>query len=250
LSQHVKTFARVALLLLVTWPAALPGSPADRKIEEVARGSFNFRTVLARRVSVESRNGIVTLSGLVEDQGDKRLAADTIANVPGIVGVNNDIIVQWSVPEFSDPWIALKVRRGLVVKANVSSATTTVSVKDGIVTLTGTTISAAQRELTTACAQEVAQVKSVRNELVVTASTAPSATMDEIIDDGSITSQVKHALLTNQSTSTMKTKVETTDGVVAVSGEVATDAEKAFITKLAESVRGVKSVTNKIIVKA
>jgi osmotically-inducible protein OsmY len=60
---------------------------------------------------------------------------------------------------------------------------------------------------------------------------------------------VKYALLTHRSTSALKTKVTTTDGVVAVKGEAGSEAEKSLVTKLAESIRGVKSVTNDMTVK-
>jgi osmotically-inducible protein OsmY len=72
----------------------------------------------------------------------------------------------------------------------------------------------------------------------------------EKIDDTSITTQVKYALFSHKSTSALKTKIITTDGVVAVSGEAGSDAEKTLVSKLAESIRGVKSVTNNMTVKA
>ena len=70
------------------------------------------------------------------------------------------------------------------------------------------------------------------------------------MDDASITSQVKYALLTHKSTSAIKTKVTTTDGVVRVTGDSNSDAEKSLVTKLAQDVRGVKSVTNDMRVKS
>jgi len=69
------------------------------------------------------------------------------------------------------------------------------------------------------------------------------------IDDASITSQVKFALLNHRSTSALKTKITTNEGVISISGEAATDAEKSLVTKLAQDVRGVKSVGNTMTVK-
>jgi osmotically-inducible protein OsmY len=43
--------------------------------------------------------------------------------------------------------------------------------------------------------------------------------------------------------------VTTTDGVVEISGEADSDAEKSLVTKLAQDVRGVKSVTKNMTVK-
>src|SRR5258705_4515021 len=123
----MNTVIRVLFLLLAASPVALPGSASDRTIEETGRASYNYQTVLNRRVSIVSRNGVVTLSGVVEDQEDELLAADTIENLPGIKRINNEIVVQSSAARHSDAWIALKVRRRLLVTANVSLATITVN---------------------------------------------------------------------------------------------------------------------------
>jgi osmotically-inducible protein OsmY len=61
---------------------------------------------------------------------------------------------------------------------------------------------------------------------------------------------VKFALLSHKSTSALKTKVTTKDGVVRVTGDANSDAEKSLVTKLASDVRGTKSVTNDMTVKS
>lgn len=239
-----------ALLVLVTAPVALfASSETDRKIEDAAKASYNYRTVLADHVKVKATDGIVTLSGTVEDKDDKALAVDTVENLPGVVGVKNDIKIESSYPEHSDAWIAFKVRSRLLVKANVSAADTVVAVKDGVVTLTGSADNAAQKELTAAYAKDIDWVKSVKNEIIVKDAPAPGATIGEKIDDASITSQMKYALLSHKGTSAVKTKVTTVDGVVTITGEAKSDAEKALVTKLAQDVRGVKSVDNNMTVK-
>jgi hyperosmotically inducible protein len=240
-----------ALLVLVTAPVALFASPeTDRKIEDAAKASYNYRTVLADHVKVKANDGVVTLSGTVEDKDDKALAVDTVENLPGVVGVKNDIKIESSYPEHSDAWIAFKVRSRLLVKANVSAADTVVAVKDGVVTLTGSADNAAQKELTAAYAKDIDWVKSVKNDIIVKDAPAPGSTIGEKIDDASITSQMKYALLSHKATSAVKTKVTTVDGVVTVTGEAKSDAEKALVTKLAQDVRGVKSVENNMTVKS
>lgn len=247
----MKTSTHIALLLTATLPVALfASSTTDRKIEEAAKASYNYRTVLEEHVNVKARDGVVTLTGTVQDNDDKVLAEDTVENLPGVTHVDNKIAVKSSVPEHSDAWIALKIRSRLLVKANVSAATTKVDVKDGIVTLTGTAQNLAQKDLTAAYAKDIDNVKTVRNDLVVKTPAGDDQTAGETIDDASITSQVKYALLTHRSTSAVKTRIETTDGVVAITGEAANDAEKSFVGKLASEVRGVKSVSNKMTVKS
>ena len=235
-----------ALLLLVACPLALLASSAtDNKIEEAAKASYNYRTVLEDNVKVKAKDGIVTLTGTVQDKDDRALAVDTVENLPGVVGVNNEIKVESKYPEKSDAWMAFKIRSRLLVKGNVSATSTKVEVKDGHVMLSGTADNSAQKELTGIYAAEIDGVKTVKNDLVIT----DKPTMGEKIDDASITSQVKYALLTHKATSALKTKVVTADGVVLVTGEAASDAERSLVTKLAKDVRGVNSVTNKMTVK-
>ncbi|MBA4136377.1 MAG: transporter [Opitutus sp.] len=238
-----------SLLLLLASPLALFATmETDRKIEAAAEASYNFRTVLETNVKVKANDGIVTLSGHVQDKDDRRLAEATVENLPGVLSVKNDITVTPTYPETSDAWMAFKIRSRLLVKGNVSATDTKVEVKDGVVTLSGTAENLAQKELTGAYAKDIAHVKSVKNNLVVQASTKP--TMGEKIDDASITGQVKFALVSHQATSALNTKVTTNDGIVSVSGVASSDAEKSLVTKLAGDVRGAKSVSNNMTVKS
>lgn len=240
-----------ALLIITASPlAAYASSETDNKIEDAAKASFNYRTVLENHVTVKAKDGIVTLTGSVQDSDDKALAADTVENLPGVVAVKNDITIKSDHPEHSDGWIALKLRTRLLVKASVSSASTTVAVKDGIVTLGGTAENQAQKELTEVYAKEIDWVKAVKNDIVVKESPSTSETMGERIDDASITSQLKYALLHHRATSALKTKITTVDGVVVISGDASSDAEKSLVTKLAQDVRGVKTVVNNMTVRA
>jgi hyperosmotically inducible protein len=246
----MKTKNLLFLSLLAISPLAALATPeTDRKIEDTAKSSYNYRTILEDKIKVKAKDGLVTLTGTVQDNDDKALAADTVENIPGVTGVKNKIVVKPTHPENSDAWIAFKLRGRLLMKSNVSAATTKVSVNEGVVTLTGTAENMAQKELTETYAKEIAGVKSVKNSLVITAKPASDLTLGEKIDDASITSQVKYALISHKSTSALKTKVTTTDGVVEISGEADSDAEKSLVTKLAQDVRGVKSVTNNMTVK-
>lgn len=70
----------------------------------------------------------------------------------------------------------------------------------------------------------------------------------EKLDDTVITTQVKMALLLHRSTSTFRTEVSTTNGIVVINGSVENSAEKELITKLVEDIQGVKSVENKMTI--
>lgn len=249
----MKTKNVSSLLLLLATPVALFASPAeDRKIEHAAESSYNYRAVLEDRAKVKADDGIVTLTGTLLDRDEKALAEDTVKNLPGVKGVKNEIKVASRHEEHSDAWIAFKIRGQLLVKGNVSAATTTVAVQEGVVTLGGTAANLAQKELTEVYAKEIAGVKAVKNGILVKDQTAANDTdtVGDKIDDASITTQVKFALLRHKSTSAIKTKIVTDDGKIVITGEAGSDAEKSLVTKLAEDVRGVKSVSNTMTVKS
>jgi hyperosmotically inducible protein len=232
-------------------PAALLATTStDRKIEAAAKASYNYRTILENRVSVASAEGVVTLTGTVPDRGTKELAQDTVENLPGVVRVDNRIELKSEAPEHSDTWIALKVRGQLLIRANVSAVSTKVDVKDGKVTLSGTVQTMAQKDLTEVDVRDMDDVKSVENNLVVTAPGSSDTSLQETIDDASITAQVKYALLSHRSTSALATKVSTDNAVVSIQGVADSAAEISLVTKLAEDTRGVKSVVNGMTVKS
>jgi hyperosmotically inducible protein len=236
-------------LIATTSVALFASSDTDSKIENAAKASYNYRTVLDGKVSVSSDEGVVTLTGVVGDNGLRSIAEDTVSDLPGVVRVDDQITLDPALKEHSDAWIALKLHTLLLVRANVSYADTKIDVKNGVVTLTGTADNEAQKDLTGVYAKEIDWVKSVKNDIVVNDKPSTSETIGEHIDDASITSQVKYALLTHKSTSAIKTKVSTSDGVVSISGEASNDAEKSLVGVLVESIRGVKSVDNNMTVK-
>jgi len=238
------------MIALIASPLALfASSETDHKIEDAAKASYNYRTVLENHVNVNVNDGIVTLTGVVQDKDEQELAVDTVSNLPGVTSVKNELTLKPTYPEHSDGWMAFKIRSRLLVKANVSASNTVVTVHDGVVTLNGTVDNQAQKELTAAYAKDIDWVKSVKNNLVVKDQVATGETMGEKVDDASITSQVKFALLSHKATSAIKTKVTTNDGAIIITGEASSEAEKSLVTKLAHDVRGVKSVGNNMTVK-
>jgi osmotically-inducible protein OsmY len=141
------------------------------------------------------------------------------------------------------------VKTTLLFHRNVRATKTDVNVRDGIVTLSGEATSMAQKELTTEYARDVEGVKQVNNDMTVVNIVAkPGETASEKIDDASITAQVKMLLLSHRSTSSIRTKIETTEGVVTVTGVAKNAAEKALVTKLANDVNGVSSVVNNMTI--
>src|SRR5271170_7955538 len=228
------TLAVVAGTMLMTGASAR-ASGTDSRIESSAAKSYVFKTYLKDdSIKTESKNGMVTLTGTVSDSSHKSLAQDTVENLPGVKSVDNELQVTGDQPpQHSDAWLCTKVKSTLLFHRHVSASGTTVYVKDGIVTLQGVAASLAQKELTTEYVKDIENVKGVKNDMTIASTPAtPDASVSEKIDDASITAQVKATLLAHRSTSALRTKIETADGVVTVSGIARNEAEKALVTKL------------------
>jgi osmotically-inducible protein OsmY len=230
---------------------SLRAADTDSRIESSARKSYVFKTYLKDdSIKAESKHGVVTLTGTVSESSHKTLAENTVASLPGVTSVNDQLTVIGEQPaEHSDGWISMKVKSALLFHSHVNGFGTTVYTKDGVVTLQGEATSLAQKELTTEYARDIDNVKEVKNNMTVAQTPpAPDSTVGDKIDDASITAQVKSALLSHRSTSALHTTVSTSEGVVTLSGVAKNDAEKTLVTKLATDVNGVNSVINNMTI--
>jgi osmotically-inducible protein OsmY len=246
------TLAAVVSTMLIT-STQVRAADTDSRIESSAAKSYTFKTYLKDdSIKIDSKDGVVTLTGTVADTSHKSMAEDTVASLPDVKSVDNELQIKGGQPaEHSDTWIGWKVKTTLLFHRNVSATGTTVYVKDGVVTLQGEASSMAQKELTTEYAKDIDNVKSVNNEMTIAQSPATAdATISDKIDDASITAQVKSSLLSHHSTSAIHTGVSTTDGVVTLTGVAKNDAEKSLVTKLATDINGVTSVINNMTVGA
>ena len=244
------TLAAVAGTMLIT-STPLRAASTDSRIESSAAQSYVFKTTLKDdSITTDSKDGVVTLTGTVADASHKSLAGDTVASLPGVKSVDNQLVVNGEQPaEHSDAWITMKVKTALLFHRNVSATGTTVYTDNGIVTLQGEATSMAEKELTTEYAKDVDNVKEVKNEMTITATpAAPDATIGDKIDDASITAEVKSSLMSHSATSAIHTGVTTTDGVVTLTGVAKNNAEKSLVTKFTTDINGVTSVINNMTV--
>jgi hyperosmotically inducible periplasmic protein len=248
-ASSIALLAAVATLLMLNIP--VQASEMDSRIESSARQSYIFKTYLqGDDITIDSQEGAVTLTGIVADHVHKSLAYETVAGLPGVKSVDNRLEIKGTSPVTdSDVWIRNKVRTTLLFHRSVSADTTTIDVRDGIVTLRGDALSGAQRDLTAEYARDVAGVKGVNNKMTVAGTANRTQTIDKNIDDSSITAQVKMTLLYHRSTSALNTKVETKDGVVTMYGKAGSTAEKDLAGKFAGDVNGVKIVNNRITIE-
>ncbi|MEI6208153.1 MAG: BON domain-containing protein [Desulfuromonadales bacterium] len=241
----------VASLALLAFSLPVQAGDTDSRIELSAKKSHVFKTYLkSDDIKVYSKDGDVVLTGVVSENFHKSLAVDTVSGLPGVKSVEDRLEVKGAPPSRnSDAWIRDKVKVTLLFHRSVSAGTTTVDVKDGIVTLQGDASRQAQKELTTEYTRDVEGVKDVHNEMTLTKRHEKSRSVGEKIDDASITAQVKMTLLYHRSTSALNTRVETNRGVVTLDGKAGTAAEMKLATRLAIDVDGVSDVKNRMTIE-
>lgn len=239
----------LAAAALMAFSVPVQAAKMDNSIESSARESYVFKTYLQEDdIKIKSRDGVVTISGEVLNESHKMLAQETVAELPNVKGVDNQLKIKSEPAKNSDAWLTAKVKSTLLFHRSVS-AKTEVEVKDGVVTLKGSAASPAQRELTTEYVKDIDGVKDVKNEMTVAGVKDEQRSLGDKIDDSSLTAQVKMTLLYHRSTSAINTKVTTRDGVVTLHGSARNTAEIDLATKLANDVTGVKSVVNRMIVE-
>lgn len=141
-----------------------------------------------------------------------------------------------------DSTITAKVKAALVDHESIKSTDISVKTDQKVVTLSGFVESRAQAEEAVKVAKGVEGVTSVSDKLHVRDSKDTS--VKGYAGDTAITSEVKAKLLADDIVPSRKVKVETTDGVVQLSGTVDSQAQSDRAESIAKAIDGVKSVKN------
>jgi hyperosmotically inducible protein len=141
-----------------------------------------------------------------------------------------------------DSAITAKVKAALVDDENIKSTDISVKTEKAVVTLSGFVESQAQAEQAVTVAKGVEGVSSVSDKLHVCDGKEQS--VKGYAGDTATTSEIKAKLLADDIVPSRKVKVETTDGVVQLSGTVDSQAQVERAETIAKAVDGVKSVKN------
>lgn len=141
---------------------------------------------------VDTKNGKVSLTGTADSAAAKELAGRLAKNTHGVKSVDNQLTLNKSAKsedakedkksgksegddknkeevskagqEISDTWITTKVKSTFMYSNNVNSSNISVTTDKGIVDLSGTVDSGAERELAIEIAQNLRGVKSVTSK--------------------------------------------------------------------------------------
>jgi hyperosmotically inducible protein len=185
-------------------------------------------TVKAYQIDVDTANGVVTLTGVVENPAAKELAVTLARGTDGVTEVVDRITV--NAANATNP-------------GNLSddARDTADSAGDRIQDGAEATKDAAERGLDA--------TKDAAGRAGDRIGEAASTT-GEVVTDAAITAAVKSKVLADTTTPGLKIDVDTQDGVVTLNGTVRTRAEADRAMSLARETNGVKRVVNNLKIAA
>ena len=146
-----------------------------------------------------------------------------------------------------DATLLTSVKAALVQNPVTEAGEINVDVNRGVVKLSGFVDTPKEKSAAADVARGVDGVQSVQNDIAVG---DKSSTAGEVIDDSVLTAKVKTALIQSSETKAHQINVETSAGVVQLSGFVDNASQKEAATRVAKSVTGVKDVRNELSVKS
>jgi len=151
-----------------------------------------------------------------------------------------------------DAWLDGKIETAYALNRHLNSFSIDTRVDAGVAYLSGTVESDIDRDLAEQIALSVEGIDKVENEIEVDADTdmngsgdSPSAFM-RAVDNATTTAIIKSKLLANGNTGGLQINVDTRDGVVQLSGTVASSEEKDLAEHIAMNTDGVSEVNSEL----
>lgn len=188
-------------------------------------------------IGVSVKEGVVTLTGLVDDYLVRLAAQNAALRVKGVHAVANDIEVRLHTSaERTDSDLALAALYALKWDAAIPTDKLDVTVSHGYVTLKGEVDWPFQREAAERGVRRLAGVKGVTNWVTITIRALPS----------DIKQKIEKALVRNAATDAHRITVEVHGHAATLKGHVRSFAEKLAAERTALSAPGISSVNNEI----
>jgi osmotically-inducible protein OsmY len=245
--QTIKSRNRFSSLVLVLACGLLLAAPAlgaekasDTSITMWVKSALRRDPLVdADKLSVSTDQGIVTLSGSADNLAARNRADLEAKKILGVRGILNKISVA---PAFrSDTDIVHHVRRRILNDAVIESEGIRVSSLGGEVTLRGEVATWSEAEQAALLASEVRGVKKVVNDIT---SEWPTKRTDQEIKNDAVAALGRDVYLVD-----LPITVAVEDGVITLTGSVASPFEKDRAARDIRWISHVKSVKNELGVK-
>jgi osmotically-inducible protein OsmY len=122
-------------------------------------------------VTVDANDGVITLSGKAHNAAERSAYESAAAGVPGVKRVVDRLGIDPNLrgprETFADAALATKVNANIAAQAGVNVARVKTSVRDGVVTLSGTLSSASVKATILQTVRKTSGVKSVVDRIEV-----------------------------------------------------------------------------------
>ena len=219
-----KTAAAAQKTADVTTDAAITSAVKTKLLADTTVGGL--------KIDVDTKNGVVTLTGPVHSTAEKNEAVRLARETSGVKRVVSKLAVE------ATGTSGRKDDTKVVIKDDTKD--TAAKVKD-------TTENAAEKTKDGAVKAGKATAKGTEKAADATKDAAVKT--KDVVADASITSAVKTKLLGDTKVGGLKIDVDTKDNVVTLTGVVNNVEEKNEALRLAKTTTGVKSVVDKLTVK-
>lgn len=192
-------------------------------------------SVDAARIGVAAKDGIVTLTGIVDSYAEKIAAEHAAKRVAGVKGLASAIDVE--LPAFhrrSDADIAAAALNVLAWDVSVPNDAVKVQVEDGWMTLEGQVDWEYQRERAEHVVRHLTGVRGLTNLIGI----KPRVSVADVKE------KLRQAFARRAGVEANELDVEAANGIVTLRGHVHSWAERADATRAAFSIPGVTNVEN------
>lgn len=195
----------------------------------------------ASEVSVSVKEGVVTLTGMVDAYLKKWAVGEAALRVLGVKAVANDVVVKLhSTTERTDPEVAQAGVNALTWDAEVPNHQIHVIVQNGWVTLTGEVDAPFQRGAAERTVRHLAGVLGVSNSLIVRQGVPAPNDVQE---------RIERALVRNAAIDAGHITVAVHGHKVLLKGTVRSHAERSAAERAAHSAPSIAEVDNCILIE-
>ena len=226
-------------------------SPAKRSDQDIKKDVISSMErdvyLFGLPISVDVKDGVVTLNGSVGNAFQKKIARDTAFWVGNVKKVENNLEVKWQEeegvreqpPTPSDNQLKEILRLEFNEDPRLAPLKIAIEALSGHVTLRGSIPSYYQKRIAEQDAQDVIGVSGVTNLLAVNAAER---------DDDAIHDDIEFEIKTDYALNIYEIDVQVKDGYVTLSGVVNGSYDKARARIITSRVLGVKDVINNVVV--